>query len=56
MGSGLEHRNLASNGGVVRENAKLMKRKVKSRCSDLNLGGGRLLHLLLVYIGGIVAS
>ena len=40
----------------MREIFKLMKHKVKSHCSDLNAWGGKVLYLLLVYIGEIVAS
>ena len=56
LGSWLEHGNLASHGRAVREDVKLMKHKVKSCCLDLNVWGGKVLYLLLVYIGGIVAS
>ena len=56
FGCWLAHGNLASNGRVLRGNVKLMKHKVKSQCSDLNAWGGKVLYLLLVYIGGIVAS
>ena len=55
-GSWLGHGNLGSNGRVLRGNVKLMKHKVKSRCLGLNVWGGKVLYLLLVYIGGIVPN
>ena len=52
LGSWLAHGNVARNGRVLRGNVKLMKHKVKSRCSDLNVWGGKVLYLLLAYIEG----
>ena len=44
----LGHGFLARNGRMVRGNVELMKRKVKSHCSDLNVCGGKVLYLLWV--------
>ena len=46
--SWLEHKNLASNGRVVRDNVKLVKHKAISHFSGLNVYGRTLLCLLLV--------
>ena len=56
LGCWLGHGNLASNGRAAGGGVGLVGRRVESRCSDLDVCGGKVLYLLLVYTGGIVVS